>query len=150
MRDSNKVILYLFAITALTRLRAHSYVFAKCWIIYMSIDSDSRIVRSLRISFGLFSSPALQSLSSSSPPSLFLSLSTLSLSFSQLVRSLLPALSFPRSNPVLKWQVLKIPRDRVRRTSRAAFGSHSNRSLPLRISFFRPLSSFLSILSDAY
>jgi len=75
MRDSNKVILYLFAITALTRLRAHSYVFAKCWIIYMSIDSDSRIVRSLRISFGLFSSPALQSLSSSSPPSLFLSLS---------------------------------------------------------------------------
>lgn len=74
MRDSNKVILYLFAITALTRLRAHSYVFAKCWIIYMSIDSGSRIVRSLRISLGL-SSSALESLSSSSPPpSFFLSL----------------------------------------------------------------------------
>lgn len=74
MRDSNKVILYLFAITTLTRLCAHSYVFAKCWIIYTSIDSGSRIVRSLRISLGLFSSPALESLSSSSP-SLFLSLS---------------------------------------------------------------------------
>lgn len=75
MRNSNKVILYLFAITALTRLRAHSNVFAKCWIIYMSIDSDSRIIRSLRISFGLFSSPALESLLLLlPPPTFFLSL----------------------------------------------------------------------------
>lgn len=153
MRDSNKVILYLFAITALTRLRAHSYVFAKCWIIYMSIDSDSRIVRSLRISLGLSFSFSLKFLSSSlSSLSLSTSLSLYAFSFFLSTCSISSlAFSFPRSNPVLKWQVLKIPRDRARRTSRAAFGSHSDRSLPLlSISFFSSLFFSLSILSDAY
>ena len=48
----------------------------------------------------------------------------------------LPTLSFSRSNPVLKWQVLKILCDRARRTSRAAFGSHSDPPPPLSLSLF--------------